>query len=105
MTIDEMVEIKGSAPEIIREEELLNADTPFKKTLRQIRLRCAVCEDRRIILGKGIGGVKDWDIVRRHMRIWHNRDMGEGIPIRLLSRSLLRKWIKQHPEKSRARLY
>lgn len=89
-----------SCPEIIREEEILNRDNPFKKTLRQIRLRCALCDDRRIILGKGIGGERDWDIVRRHMRVWHKREIGEDIPIRLLSHALLKKWIKTRKEVS-----
>jgi len=93
-----MEKIKPSVPEVIREEEILNEHNPFKKTLRQIRLRCTLCEDRRIILGKGIGGEKDWDIVRRHMRIWHKLDIGEDIPIRLLSHSLLKKWIRQRPK-------
>lgn len=93
MTIEQR--LKVSAPEVIREEEILNADNPFKKTLRQIRLRCALCEDRRIILGKGIGNEKDWDIVRRHMRIWHNVDIGEDIPIRLLSNVLFKRWAKE----------
>lgn len=84
-----------SAPEVIREEEILNQDNPFKKTLRQIRLKCALCEDKRIILGKGIGNEQDWDIVRRHMRIWHKIEIGEDIPIRLLSHSLLKRWINQ----------
>lgn len=87
----------GSVPEVIREEEILNAGNPFKKTLRQIRLRCALCEDKRIILGKGIGNEKDWDIVRRHMRAWHNIEIGKGIPIRLLSHVLFKRWVKQHP--------
>lgn len=96
-----MTTIIGSVPEVIREEEILNRDTPFKKTLRQIRLRCALCEDNRIILGKGIGNEKDWDIVRRHMRIWHNVDIGEDIPLRLLSHTVLRRWIKQRAVKNR----
>jgi len=95
MTIDKAIEIKVSTPEVIREEEILNEDNPFKKTLRQIRLRCAICEDKRIILGKGIGNEKDWDIVQRHMRIWHKIEIGEGIPVRLLSHTLIRKWIRQ----------
>jgi len=89
--------MKGSCPEVIREEGILNQGNPFKKTLRQIRLKCALCKDKRIILGKGIGNERDWNIVQRHMRIWHKKEIGEDIPIRLLSHSLLRKWIKQHP--------
>lgn len=85
--------IKGAAPEIIREEEILNQGNPFKKTIRQIRLRCALCEDKRLILGKGIGNEKDWNIIRKHMRIWHKRDIGEDVPLRLLSHSVLKKWI------------
>ena len=92
-----MTQIIGSCPEVIREEEVLNENNPFKKTLRQIRLRCALCDDRGIILGKGIGNERDWDIVRRHMRIWHKIDIGEDIPIRLLSHSLLKRWVKLYP--------
>jgi len=92
-----MASIVGSAPEVIREEEILNEGNPFKKTLRQIRLRCALCEDKRIILGKGIGSERDWEIVRRHMRIWHKIEIGEDIPIRLLSYNILKRWMKQHP--------
>jgi len=91
-----MGSIVGSAPEVIREEEILNENNPFKKTLRQIRLRCALCDDKRIILGKGIGNERDWGIVQRHMRVWHKIDIGEDIPIRLLSRSLFKRWVKQH---------
>ena len=94
--------MEGSVPEVIREEEILNKDNPFKKTLRQIRLRCAICEDRRIILGKGIGNEKDWDIVRRHMRIWHKIDIGEDIPIRLLSGAVFKRWIKRKKEETSA---
>lgn len=86
-----------SVSEVIREEKILNEGNPFKKTLRQIRLKCALCEDKRIILGKGIGNEKDWDIVRRHMRIWHNIEIGEDIPLRFLSHSVFKRWIRQHP--------
>lgn len=92
-----MAKMIGSAPEVIREEEILNEGNPFKKTLRQTRLRCALCEDRMIILGKGIGNEGDWDIVRRHMRIWHKVEIGEDIPLRLLSHTLFKRWIKQRP--------
>jgi len=91
----------GSVPEVIREEEVLNENNPFKKTLRQVRLRCALCEDRRIILGKGIGNEKDWDIVRRHMRIWHHIEIGEDIPIRLLSQVIFKRWSRQQVQTTR----
>lgn len=92
-----MPKLIGSCPEVQLDEEVLNKGNPFKKTLRQTRLRCAICEDRRIILGKGVGSERDWDIVRRHMRIWHKIDIGADIPLRLLSLSLFKRWIKQHP--------
>jgi len=85
-----------SCPEVQLDEELLNASNPFKKKLRQTRLRCALCEDRRIILGKGVGSEKDWEIVRRHMRIWHEIDVGEDIPYRLLSLSIFKRLVKQN---------
>lgn len=90
-----MTQLIISIPEVIREEEILNKGNPFKKIIRQTRLKCALCNDRKVILSKGIGNEKDWDIVRRHMRIWHGKEIGADIPVRLLSHNLYKRWIKQ----------
>lgn len=81
-----------SAPAISIEEEVLNANNPFKKRLNWIRLRCILCNE--IVLGKGIGTQKEWDKIRFHLKIRHGIEEDEGIPIRLLSHHLHKKWVR-----------
>lgn len=91
--------LQVSAPQIIVEDVILNSENPFKKKLRWQKLRCKLCNE--IVLGKGIGTQKEWDKIRLHLEVRHGIEEDEGIPIRLLSSHLLRKWIKLQIKKLR----
>ncbi len=86
-----------SVPQIKVEEVLLNANNPFKKKLTWRRLRCSECNE--IVLGRGISSQEDWDKVRRHLKDRHGIIEDEGIPIRLLSLPLFRRWLKLQMKK------
>lgn len=87
----EFSHIEVSVPEILIEEILLNENNPFKKTIHWMRLLCKLCG--QIVLGKGVSNEKEWNKVRKHLKT-HGEDPGEGIPIRLLSPPLRRRWIR-----------
>ena len=92
-------EMKVSVPEIIIDEVRLNEDNPFKKTINWMRLRCKLCGG--IVLGKGVSNEKEWNKVRNHLRHRHGIDPGPGIPIRLLSNPLFRRWVKKQMKELR----
>jgi len=81
-----------SAPQIRIEQVELNTNNPFKKKRLWTRLRCSLCDE--IVLGKAISNQKEWDKIRLHLKFRHKIIENEGIPIRLLSMPLFRRWLK-----------
>jgi hypothetical protein len=86
------MEKKVAVPEVLIEDIYLNADNPFKKTMRWNHLKCKLCGE--VILRRAITSKKDWQKVRTHLKIEHNIEVDEGVPMRLLSGKLFRIWLK-----------
>jgi len=85
--------IEVAVPEILIEDIILNSENPFKRTLHWNRLRCKLCNE--IILKRTVTNEKDWEKVRKHLRSKHSIEVSEEIPVRLLSRHLFGRWLRQ----------
>ena len=83
---------KISVPQIVVDEVVLNENNPFKKTRNWNRLRCKLCG--QTVLGRLVTSDADWNKIRNHLKIRHNIEEDEGIPIRLFSTPLFRAWLK-----------
>lgn len=79
-----------SCPTITVIDVLLNANNPFKKTIRRSYLKCKMCGE--IVLKKQLSSQKDWAKVKEHLKK-HNIDEDGGIPVRLLSQRFFKIWV------------
>lgn len=89
---------KVSVPEIRFRYMEYNRGNPFKRTVRRTHLYCNLCDET--VLPHCISKIEDWEKIRRHLKYRHDLDVGEGIPIRLLSMRLFKKIVKI-PQKSK----
>ena len=81
-----------SVPELKIEEIILNETNPFKKKLRTFRIRCRECGE--IALGRPVTRQSDWRIIQIHLAVRHGIEVDGGIPVRLLSSSQFRRWLR-----------
>jgi len=80
-------------PQLLVEDIRKNENNPFKKTIYWRQIRCRLCNE--IVLGKGISNQKEWKKIKKHLKIRHDIEVDEDIPVRLLSPPLFRRWFKK----------
>ncbi len=68
-----------------------NRGNPFKKLVRRTHLFCKVCGET--VLTHSISKLDDWSKIRGHLKEEHGLEVGEDVPVRLLSLHLFKRVI------------